>query len=134
MSKKISVSLSKDVRELCCTCHLTCCHWKSCKFVFHFHLYKTYHGPVIASFSAQILKCLLLFLLLRWMWLINIQLFLLNVLYGNYNAQGAFVIIVFMCRNLLNNSEVFAVIILLSNIPNSQLYRASRYKRVPFGG
>ena len=59
--------------------------------------YKNHHGPVIAPFSAQILKCLLLFFKLYWMCLINIKPLLLSILwlYENCNAQGAFVIIFF---------------------------------------
>ena len=84
----------------CHTCYVTCCHWKLCKFLsYAFTLYKTHHGLVIACFSVSsavsfsYAGCILLtFNLFFGIWWLS----------GNYNAQGAFVIIFFICRDLLN--------------------------------
>ena len=66
---------------------------------------KTHHQPLTALFYVQILKCLLQFFSYTRSVLVNYLLILLLLIYGsyaNYNAQEAFVIIFFICSNLLN--------------------------------
>ena len=66
---------------------LTCCHRKSCKFLSHF-----LHGPVIAAFSVQILKCLLQSFF-RCTECVLIQ--TCKYRHANYISQGVFAIIFF---------------------------------------
>ena len=69
-------------------------------------VHKTNYGPVIAPFSGKVLICLLNFFQLRLSCPSN-QPFLLLLMIccgyaANYNSQRAFVIIFFICSDLLN--------------------------------
>ena len=115
LSKKCSASTSKDIKiffikELCWTiyysCHLPCRHWKSCKFLSHFHFGWNSSWASYCTFCYASFKMSPAVFLTTLDISYSIQPFLLDMLWlyedRNCNTQGAFEIIFFIRRNLLN--------------------------------
>ena len=90
------------------TCHSTCLHWNSCKFLSHFHFVENSSWPSYCTFFCTNFEtlCARYFsfagsALLTSVFSTEYAHRSVLWLYGRYNAQGAFAIIFFICRDLL---------------------------------
>ena len=81
---------------------------------------QTHQGPVVSFFPVKILECLLQIFIIHRRYPFLLLLMMWCGYASNYNAQGAFVIIFYICSDLLNClRSVCTIVITIGNGLNS---------------